>query len=321
MRFFFFSFFFAFLLLLSSCSSDTTSSEQSTVLLFLTITDTSPGKLDPSLGNPSNTVRSAISTDGYTFTLLPEPWITHSDMADPAVALGNDNFWMVASGTFQDSVRYTYATPCPSFDSSSFSEITKQGGVPDIFVLPEREGYRIYYSANGGIRSMFSSDGINFTEEAGLRLNIGDVHQLSVIADPAVTLRTDGTYVLYFKGIPKEAGIVDSPYYHNVYRATSPDGLTFTAEETDTPLLLHASVPGAYTDANGKVWVYYLNFAEGWPEEHETVWATYEQEDTSLVEPQEVTFTPSLAAYEFVNDPDPLLLPESYDFSACSTDG
>ncbi len=103
-----FSFLFLLLFMFSSCSKtplqDTELAKPGTVLLFLTITDTTPKELDLSLGNPSNTVRSAVSTDGYTFTLLPESWITHGDMADPAVALGNDNLWMVASGTFFDSL-------------------------------------------------------------------------------------------------------------------------------------------------------------------------------------------------------------------------
>ena len=103
-----------------------------------------------------------------------------------------------------------------------------------------------------------------------------------------------------------------------MYRATSKDSITFVAEDMEKPLLEHVSIPGIYTDALDRVWVYYLNFAAGWPEEFETVWATYEEKDYTLREPQEVTFTPALLESEFINYPDPLFLPEDFDFSKCT---
>ena len=341
------------ILLTSSCSQeeenggaqeDFTDEDNSpgTVLLFFTVTDIEklPHAAPSTTGLPNNTVitvlpnntiRSAISTDGYHFTIHPEHWITHEDMMDPAVWLGDDSLWMLTSSTVNGRLRFTFARPCPNFIHDSFTVlesfstpqegedgriVSVSGGIPDIISVPG--GYRLFYAGEGGIQSMFSSDGRNYTKEEGLRLALTDDMPVSVIADPAVARRADGSYVMYFKAIPTIFGTSSSPYDHNMYRATSKDSITFVAEDMEKPLLEHVSIPGIYTDALDRVWVYYLNFAAGWPEEFETVWATYEEKDYTLREPQEVTFTPALLESEFINDPDPLLLPEDFDFSKCT---
>ena len=51
------------------------------------------------------------------------------------------------------------------------------------------------------------------------------------------------------------------PYYHQIYRAFSSDGLTFTPE--NELLLDHASVPDAILRPNGEVWVYFVNGVPG----------------------------------------------------------
>jgi hypothetical protein len=51
------------------------------------------------------------------------------------------------------------------------------------------------------------------------------------------------------------------PYYHQIYRAFSSDGLTFVPE--NALLLDHASVPDATLRPNGEVWVYFVNGVPG----------------------------------------------------------
>lgn len=287
--------------------TDSPSSDGTSLRLFVTLTDTRPEAhtRTGSGGLPWNTLRSAVSTDGYNFTFDDQEWLTSDDMADPAVAVDSDGTWVVASGTGTSSLRAAATEGCPIF--SDFPEVLKGGGIPDL--LPVSGGFRMYYSGDGGILSAFSSDGETFTKDSGLRL--ATPSWLSLVADPTVAQRSDGTYVMYFKGTE---GIAKSPYEHLLYRATSEDGLQWTAEEE--MLIPHVSVPGAYTDESGTVWVYYLNFEE-WPNERESVWATYELPDGSLAEPGLVTFTPTMETYLWANDPDPVLVPNGVDLEEC----
>lgn len=288
-------------------ASRESSTAEPSIRLFLTLTDTRPSSLRGAGGLPSNTLRSAASTDGYAFTFDPQEWLTSDDMADPTVAVSDDGTWTVASGTGTSSIRAAASSPCPSF--SSFPEMFDAGGIPDI--VPVDGGFRMYYSGEGnsGILSAFSTDGANYTQEPGTRLALPA--GLNLAADPAVARRADGTYVMYFKGTTV---VEKTPYNHTLYRATSSDGLTWVAEPD--ALIAHVSVPGAYADSSGVVWVYYLNFAK-WPNERESVWATYELGDGTLAEPKPVTFAPALPSYLWVNDPDPVLVPADIDLSAC----
>lgn len=280
----------------------------SSLRLFLTLTDTRP-EAHLSLGSgglPSNTLRSAVSADGYAFTFDPQHWLISDDMADPTAAVNDEGTWVVASGTGSSSIRAGSNDLCPYI--SSFPEIVDGGGIPDI--IPTEDGFRMYYSGEvPGIFSATSSDGADFATDPGTRL--APPFGLNLVADPAVTRRADGTYVMYFKATKT---VEKTPYGHMIYRATSPNGLTWTAE--DKMLVNHAGVPGAYTDESGVVWIYYLNFAN-WPKERESVWATYELADGSLAEPREVTFSPALPEYLWVNDPDPVLVPASVNLEDC----
>jgi len=63
------------------------------------------------------------------------------------------------------------------------------------------------------------------------------------------------------------------PYYHQVYRAFSADGISFTAEEV--LLLDHASVPDAVLRPDGETWVYFVN---GEPGQH-GIWIARRTDD------------------------------------------
>lgn len=284
------------------------SSSGPSLRMFMTLTDTRPEAHNTvgSGGLPSNTLRSAVSTDGYTFTFDPQEWLTSDDMADPTAAVNENGTWVVASGTGTGSLRVASTQSCPT--PSSFPEVFRNGGgIPDI--IPVGDGFRVYYSGDGGIHSAFSEDGTTFVDESGLRL--APPFNLNLVADPAVTQRADGTYVMYFKATKN---IEKTPYNHLLYRATSEDGLTWAPE--NTVLIEHIGVPGVYTDASGTVWIYYLNFAK-WPQERESVWATYEKADGTLAESKPVTFSPALPSYLWVNDPDPVLVPASVRLEDC----
>lgn len=277
------------------------------VVLFVTLTDTRPAAHQQTGvgGLPLNTLRSAVSENGYDFIFDSQKWLISDDMADPVAAVDANGTWVVASGTGTSSLRAASVKGCPAI--TSFPEVFEDGGIPDL--VPVEDGFRMYYSGDGGILSAFSTDGKKWKKDSGLRLATPE--WLSLAADPAVTQRADGSFVMYFKGTE---GIAKTPYEHIIYRATSDDGMSFVAEKDER--ILHAGVPGTYTDSTGRVWMYYLNFAE-WPEERESVWVTYERANGSLAKAKRATFSPELPDYLWVNDPDPLVVPSGIDITIC----
>lgn len=73
-------------------------------------------------------------------------------------------------------------------------------------------------------------------------------------------------------GDPNQEPPPGHPYFHQVYRAFSSDGLTFTPE--NMLLLDHASVPDAVLRPGGETWAYFVN---GQPGQH-GIWAARETE-------------------------------------------
>ena len=70
----------------------------------------------------------------------------------------------------------------------------------------------------------------------------------------------------------------------------------------------HASVPAAYEDATGRIWVYFLYFGNNWPQEKESIWVVYENDDGSVSTPQAVVFTGGVPSSHWTNNPAPILL-------------
>ncbi len=248
-------------------------------------------------------LRSGISVDGVNFYLEEDLWADLPYVADPAIRLGSDNIWRVISGTLPTHEYVKFS----SSEDLQFKELEEiiEGMVPDMIELDE--GYRVYYFKEDSILSLFSTDGFTFEQEEGVRLSTPEGARLA--ADPTVAERADGTYVMYFKAILyNESG--DTPYYHHIYRAVSEDGLTW--EHENELLIKHASVPAVYVDATSRVWIYYLDFANNWPENTEEIWVTYEEEDYSLAEPQKVIFIPEIPSGYWTNNPSPVFLPETY---------
>ncbi len=103
------------------------------------------------------------------------------------------------------------------------------------------------------------------------------------VSDSAVGRRTDGTWVLFVKALPKnstcEQASICELCSRSVYRATSKDLLTWSALEE---VVQEASVPEAMTAPDGKVWLYWQDFS-----------AACDADDGSLG-----TVAPIRAAYE-----------------------
>lgn len=110
--------------------------------------------------------------------------------------------------------------------------------------------YRMYYVGSGGILSATSSDGISFTKEAGMRIDLGASGEADSqqAVNPCVVELADG-YRMYYDGFDGT--------YRRVLSAVSSDGLTFTKEgiriETKDDAMDNgtASVPDAIRLADG----------------------------------------------------------------------
>ncbi|MBI2900272.1 MAG: hypothetical protein HYY17_08805 [Planctomycetes bacterium] len=276
----------------------TASSGPGTCRLFFT--------LDPTTGQGKKTLRSAVSSDGFTFTIEEETW-SDAAMADPAVRRGKDNVWRVAfcavGGNGVLGIGFASHAETPFFPAADLI-FSGDYQYPDFLEMDD--GWRMYFG-HEGIGSAFSQDGLTYEPESGKRL-AENPPGMAMSADPTVARRKDGSYVMYYKCAPPLSESDGTPYSHVIYRAFSGDGLNWTPE--NQPLVEHASVPGATTDASGRVWVYFLYFGDGWPGKKETIWAAYENDDGSLSSPKAVEFVGGVPGGYWTNNPSPMLLSE-----------
>ncbi len=85
-----------------------------------------------------------------------------------------------------------------------------------------------------------------------------------LLSDAAIAQRTDGTWVLFTKGIDSTVNAGCRPASlcelcaRGIYRATSTDLINWSAL---TPVVTQASVPDAVRYADGTIWLYYQDFA------------------------------------------------------------
>lgn len=253
-------------------------------------------------GETQINLRSATSTDGFHFTLDPDIWVNSDALSDPVVYRSRSGRWVVAGYSATEGIRVGSHQGSPDFRTSSFTVAVARGQVPALMEFDD--GMRLYYFGDGGILSAFSKDGVTWTAESGVRVGTPAGTNLVLIADPSPARRKDGTIVTYFKAAGPPVGS-PSPYDHMIYRATSTDGITFTHE--NKMLVDHASVPQAFTDASGRVGVYFLDFRK-FPASKEVIATVYEQDDYSLTAPVVVTFD-KLPTNTWANDPTPVLMP------------
>lgn len=109
------------------------------------------------------------------------------------------------------------------------------------WIIAVEGGYRLYFQADGACRfngdvsgdepefrilSAFSSDGLNFEREDGVRMDIGEATGLSQAAHGRVFQLADGTYRMLFSG-----NIIGKRGPSDILGATSMDGLTWTRDE------------------------------------------------------------------------------------------
>lgn len=149
--------------------------------------------------------------------------------------------------------------------------------------------------------------------------------------DVTVATRDNGsdpdTFVAYIKAIWKddadeaESGVVHEECVRDIYQATSPDLVEWTIDST--PVVTMTSVPEAYVDASGRVWLYYQDFTDfcdnGGSSNRAPVLARWELDDGTLSEPVAVEFDEPFetdATEHYATNPTPVLLPDDAAMTA-----
>jgi hypothetical protein len=101
---------------------------------------------------------------------------------------------------------------------------------PDVIKLKDGT-WRMYYQGQGGIQSSVSLDGLNWTQESGMRVDTSDNSALKVteVGAPTTVQMTDGTFVMVYRGTIKDTYDSDAPNKGTnlLMWATSGDGVKF----------------------------------------------------------------------------------------------
>ncbi len=144
---------------------------------------------------------SATSTDGIHFTLEQDPRFSGGTRAalDPSLLWIGDTLHYFAGGGAID--RNWHAVSTDGLTFTAVPEFTVNGMMMSNGIAVPG-GYRFYGFTNRpprDIRSIFSSDGVAWQQDAGPRLEVerNDTLESDYVKDPAIVLR-NGSYLMYY---------------------------------------------------------------------------------------------------------------------------
>jgi hypothetical protein len=210
--------------------------------------------------------RSAISTDATGTSFTAEPGVRSN-----GPAWGQPRILRLSDGRVRlyyfagDGIRSATSTDGLIFVDDPGIRIAKatlgyEPGAPTIVAMAGG-GHRAYFSdlerpgqPPGGhyIRSATSTDLLNWTVEPGIVLGVGATTGITETAThPFALANADGSVSLYYQGERQEGG----GSYLGIYRASSPDGRTFTTEQKTG--IRKGGDPDVITLANGTTMMYY----------------------------------------------------------------
>jgi len=196
------------------------------------------------IGN--HTVVSYISTDGLNFTIEDGYRLTGAFMPF-AVKLANGSFRLyytdqtgdppspgaraIMSAVSDDGLNFTVDEGDRlTYNGSSYESSGIRGGK----ILQLDNGtYRMYYHGIDGdshwrVLSAVSENGLNWTREAGVRLDPSDLCDgVTRIGNVAPLITSNGTFHLYVSAL-----VCTGDLANGIFDTTSADGLTFTAGST-----------------------------------------------------------------------------------------
>jgi hypothetical protein len=210
-----------------------------------------------SLGTDTAVVYRSVATDG-----------TGLDFSPPAKAFQMPGFFTdpmvvkMQNGKYRMYLHGKNAILSASSDSGFVfirdpGDRTSTGGVPGALVLPD--GKVRLFVCGQGITSLISDNGLDFTQEPGVRIPIPS--GAAVVADPNPIRIADGTYRMAYKvGPPGQSEIPD---LDEVHFAESQDGYSWTPGSVS---LVTGSVPTLVELPDGRMRIYYVDFKKDAPE-------------------------------------------------------
>jgi hypothetical protein len=208
-----------------------------------------------SLVTDTAVVYRSVATDSTGLDFIPPESVFKfaGDITDPFVIKLPEDYRMYVNSP----TAILSATSSNGFNFIQDSgDRTRTGGVPGAIVLHDST-VRLFVCGKG-ITSLISSNGLDFTEESGLRIPVPI--GASLIADPSPIYCKDGKYRMAYKVRPAGAG--ENPQLDKVYLAESTDGLSWTT--SSTPLAI-GSVPTLVELPDGRLRIYYVNFQPDQP--------------------------------------------------------
>lgn len=203
------------------------------------------------LGQDTALLYRTVASDDTGLDFLPPEVILEyeGDFTDPDVVILPGGVYRFYLNTFTGGL-----SSATSFDGFSLSLDpgfrTSAGGVPGALLLPD--GRVRLFVCGQGITSLVSPDGLEFTQEPGVRISIPE--GAYVVADPDPILTAEGRYLMVYKVRPEET---EEPYDDEIYLAESADGLNWTPGSAP---LAKGSVPTLVQLPDGRLRIYYVDF-------------------------------------------------------------
>lgn len=235
----------------SSSGGNTPTEEPIIRLYYYGQTPTDGKQGDPAQFAGPHKIYSATSIDGITFTEESGVRFELEKITDPDVFFDGTSLWVMFASEGATLHRATSAEPNGTFvEDAAFK--WNEGGVCSTTLISGV--YRMYFCSNpmNGIGVATYDPATGALSDPQLAL--ANPHGGGVICDPSVIQLADGTYLMFYKY--QAEGASPTPLGHQIYTATSPDGLTWTA--TMTLVRDKSSVPGAVRISD-KIYLYFVD--------------------------------------------------------------
>lgn len=192
-------------------------------------------------GTSATADQNETTTETKTETKKVEVWkdggvAVAGKYADADVVdLGNGSFRMYYAAepeiaNFKSQVYSAISTDGVTWTAEK--EIRQGSTFPDVIKLPDGR-WRMYYQSNQVIKSAVSTDGLNFTDESGTRIDKTESgFDITNVAASSTVRLADGTYLMVYRGLIDKAYETSEKLPNQTmqlfFYATSPDGLTWT---------------------------------------------------------------------------------------------
>lgn len=206
---------------------------------------------DPAQFAGAHKIYSATSADGLSFTEESGVRFELEQLTDPDV-FSDGTQWVMLISQGTRLIRATSATPNGTFAQDTAFD-WNNGGVCSTTNM--NGTYRTLYCDNQNNAISVAQYDTATGALTAVGVSLVNPHGSGVICDPSVVAQPDGTWLMFYKH-NRATGEDQGPSAHDVYTATSADGVTFAA--TGTRVCQQCSVPGA-ARIGGTIYLYFVD--------------------------------------------------------------